>query len=134
MDDKQEKLEELKKKHERKIKRQENKEVNVVGKNNLFKHKEFNDVDKIQGMFEKFDDKETMLSIEEKNDNNDINIYIGKENNLDDDVTIIKTNYKTNKDNGTIAIIGPKRMEYSRVVNLLEYIKKQIEGDKNGWR
>ena len=31
------------------------------------------------------------------------------------------------KDNGTIAIIGPKRMEYSRVVNLLEYIKKQIE-------
>jgi len=110
-----------------------NKEVNVVGKNNLFKHKEFNDVDKIQGMFEKFDDKETMLSIEEKTGNNDINIYIGHENNLDDDVTVIKTNYKTNKDNGTIAIIGPKRMEYDKVVNLLEYIKKQIEGDKHGW-
>ena len=62
-----------------------------------------------------------------------INIYIGKETNLDDDITVIKTNYKTDKDNGTIAIIGPKRMEYSRVVNLLEYIKKQIEGDKNGW-
>lgn len=109
-----------------------NKEVNVVGKNNLFKHKEFNDVDKIQDMFLKLDDKQTMLSIEEKSDNNDINIYIGKETNLDDDVTVIKTNYKTNKDNGTIAIIGPKRMEYSKVVNLLEYIKKQIEGDKHG--
>ena len=108
------------------------KEVNVVGKNNLFKHKEFNDVDKIQDMFLKLEDKETMLSIEETNDNNDINIYIGRETNLGDDVTVIKTNYKTNKDNGTIAIIGPKRMEYSKVVNLLEYIKKQIEGDKHG--
>ena len=106
--------------------------VNVVGKNNLFKHKEFNDVDKIQDMFLKLDDKDTLLKIEEKNDNNDINIYIGHESNLDDDVTVIKTNYKTDKDNGTIAIIGPKRMEYGRVVNLLEYIKKQIEGDKHG--
>ena len=106
--------------------------VSVVGKNNLFKHKEFNDVDKIQNMFIKLDDEKTMLGIEEKNDNNDINVYIGKETNLDDDVTVIKTNYKTDKDTGTIAIIGPKRMEYGRVVNLLEYIKKQIEGDKNG--
>ena len=74
-----------------------------------------------------------MLSIKESNPNSkDINVYIGHENNLDDDVTIIKTNYKTEGDNGTIAIIGPKRMEYSRVVNLLDYIKKQIEGDKDG--
>ena len=92
--------------------------VNVVGKNNIFKHKEFNDVEKIQDIFEKFDDENALLSIKENNtDNKDISIYIGHENNLDDDVTVIKTNYKTDKDNGTIAIVGPKRMEYSRVVN-----------------
>ncbi len=105
--------------------------VNVVGKNNIFKHKEFNDVEKIQDIFEKFDDENALLSIKENNtDNKDISIYIGHENNLDDDVTVIKTNYKTDKDNGTIAIVGPKRMEYSRVVNLLEYIKKQIESER----
>ncbi len=104
--------------------------INVVGKNNIFKHKEFNEIGKVQDIFEKLDDEKTMLSINENNDQNnqsDISVYIGKENNLDDDVTVIKTNYKTDKDNGTIAIIGPKRMEYSRVVNLLDYIKKQIE-------
>ena len=106
-----------------------NKNVNVFGKNNIFKHKEFNDIDKVHDIFEKLDDCDRMLSIKE--DNNDINIYIGHENNLDDDVTVIKTNYKTDKDNGTIAIVGPKRMEYSRVVNLLDYIKKQIERDGN---
>ena len=105
--------------------------INVVGKNNIFKHKEFNAIDKVQDIFEKLDDRDTMLSIKEQDNNNDINIYIGHETNLDDDVTVIKTSYKTNKDNGTIAIVGPKRMEYSRVVNLLDYIKKQIERDEN---
>ena len=32
-----------------------------------------------------------------------------------------------NGEEGTIAIIGPKRMEYQRVVNLLNYIKENIE-------
>ena len=102
-----------------------NRNINVVGKNNIFKHKEFNDIDKVKDIFEKLDNEETLLSIKEEN--NDINVYIGEENNIDTDVTVIKTNYKTDKDTGTIAIIGPKRMEYSRVVNLLDYIKKQIE-------
>ena len=54
------------------------------------------------------------------------NIYIGNESNLDEDVTIIKTKYKTDDDEGTIAIIGPKRMEYSKVVALLGYIKDNL--------
>lgn len=101
------------------------KNVNVVGKNNILKHQEFNNVSKVKDIFSKLDDKEILEGIEEEN--NDINIYIGHENTMDPDVTIIKTNYKTNRDSGTIAIIGPKRMEYDKVVNLLDYIKKQIE-------
>ena len=102
------------------------KNINVVGKNNILKHQEFSNVDKIDNIFSKLDDKNILENIEEKN--NDINIYIGHENKMDPDVTVIKTNYKTSKDEGTIAIIGPKRMDYDRVVNLLDYIKKQIEG------
>ena len=101
------------------------KSVSVVGKNNILKHQEFQALDKVEEIFSKLDDKEILSSIEEQN--NDINIYIGHENKMDPDVTVIKTNYKTNKDSGTIAIIGPKRMEYDKVVNLLDYIKKQIE-------
>ncbi|MBR3661177.1 MAG: heat-inducible transcription repressor HrcA [Bacilli bacterium] len=101
------------------------KNVSVVGKNNILKHQEFNNLEKVEDLFSKLDDKEMLSSIEEQN--NDINVYIGHENKMDPDVTVIKTNYKTNKDSGTIAIIGPKRMEYDKVVNLLDYIKKQIE-------
>ncbi len=101
------------------------KNVSVVGKNNILKHQEFSNVEKINDIFSKLDDRNILENIKDKN--NDINIYIGHENKMDPDVTVIKTNYKTSQDEGTIAIVGPKRMDYDRVVNLLDYIKKQIE-------
>lgn len=102
------------------------KNVNVVGKNNILKQPEFSSVDKIKDIFSKLDNEEQIInSIEEEN--NDIKVYIGKENNLDDEVTVIKTKYHTADQEGTIAIVGPKRMDYDRVVTLLEYIKSNIE-------
>lgn len=101
------------------------KNVNIVGKNNILEQPEFNNIEKIKDLFAKFDDQTMIQSIEE--DGQDIHIYIGKENKLDEDVTVIKTNYKTEKDEGTIAIVGPKRMDYERVVTLLEFIKENIE-------
>ena len=82
-------------------------------------------VDKIKKIFDKFESPEVIDFIEE--DKNDVNVYIGKETKLDDDVTIIKTKYKLDGEEGTIAIIGPKRMEYNRVVNMLEFVKENLE-------
>lgn len=94
------------------------------GTKNILMQPEFNDTDKIRDIISKFEDKEIVESIEEKD--NGINIYIGSENNFDDDVTIIKTKYTINGEEGTIALIGPKRMEYDRVITLLNYIKDNI--------
>jgi len=101
-----------------------NKNINIVGKNNMLKQPEFNNIDKIRDIFTKFDNNNMLESIEENN--NDISIYIGKENQIDEDMTVIKTSYKTDRDEGTIAIVGPKRMDYERVVSLLEFIKINI--------
>ena len=102
-----------------------NKNVDVMGRSNILKLPEFSNIDRVRNVLEKFD--ENIESIVEETDNNDINIYIGKETKIDDDMTVIRTKYKTDKEEGTIAIVGPKRMEYDRVVNLLEYIKENIE-------
>ena len=99
-------------------------DATFVGRNKILNQPEFNNVEKIKKVFNKLDDETLLKSIEE--DDKDINIYIGNESNLDEDVTIIKTKYKTEDDEGTIAIIGPKRMEYSKVVSLLGYIKDNI--------
>ena len=53
--------------------------------------------------------------------NTDITIRIGGENNFDEvkDYSVVTFNYKNE---GTIAIIGPKRMDYSRVVSYIRYL------------
>ncbi|MEG1495037.1 MAG: heat-inducible transcriptional repressor HrcA [Bacilli bacterium] len=107
-----------------------NKNVSIVGKDRMLEQPEFNSIKKIKELFAKMEDKDIVNKIE--TDNHDISIYIGKENKLDDDVTVIQTTYKTATDEGTIAVLGPKRMDYSRVVTLLEYIKDNIEEIKEG--
>ena len=102
-----------------------NASVTMKGTKNILMQPEFNDTNKIREIISKFDDKEIVKSIKE--DDSGINVYIGSENSFDDDVTIIKTKYDVNGEEGTIALIGPKRMEYDRVITLLDYIKKNIE-------
>jgi len=104
--------------------------VKMAGTSNILKQPEFNDVDKIRAIISKFDDQEIVNRINETE--NGINIYIGSENEFDDDVTIIKTKYSINGEEGTIALIGPKRMEYDRVITLLNYIKENIGGEVSG--
>ena len=99
-------------------------DVRFVGKNNFLKQPEFtSSTDKIKDILSKFDN---VTSIKEEEDNG-INIYIGTESEFSDDVSIVKTNYNYNGEEGTIAIIGPKRMEYDRVVGILDYIKNNID-------
>lgn len=101
-----------------------NETVRVAGKKNILMQPEFNDLEKVKEIINKFDDKEIVNSIKEED--NGINIYIGSENSFDDDVTVIKTKYTVNGEEGTIALVGPKRMEYDRVITLLEFIKENI--------
>lgn len=104
-----------------------NQEVNIVGRNKMLEQPEFSsNIDKIKNVFNKLENKEILKDIEQDNDNN-IKVYIGDENNIDSDVTVIKTKFKNGYEEGTIAIIGPKRMEYDRVVSMLEFIKENIE-------
>lgn len=98
--------------------------MQFVGKSKFLNQPEFDSVEKIKKIMDKFEDKDIVESIKE--DSNGINIYIGHENNIDEDVTVIKTKYNINGEEGTIALIGPKRMEYDRAVSLLDYIVSNI--------
>lgn len=103
-------------------------DIHFAGKNNFLRQPEFSNIEKVKEIITKFDDINNIKKIEETATNEkDIEIHIGKESELTDDLSIIKTKYNCNGEEGTIAIIGPKRMEYERVVNLLNYIKENIE-------
>ena len=103
----------------------EDAEVKVNRPNNMLKQPEFNNLDKMKSILDKFKNKTLINKIKEED--NGVNIYIGSETDFDDDMAVIKTKYNVNGEEGTIALIGPKRMEYDRVTTLLNYIKKNIE-------
>ena len=95
------------------------------GKSNILKQPEYDNVEEIKKIIGKFEDENLVKKIESKDEG--INVYIGDENEFDPNVTVIKSNYNINGEEGTIAIVGPKRMEYDRVFGLLEYINKELE-------
>ena len=100
--------------------------IHVSGKNYLLQEPEYNDVEKIRTILNKFEDRSFIEKIDSTENNDGVNIYIGKDSEFDPNVTVIKTTYKRNGEEGTIAIIGPKRMEYDRVVGLLTFINKEL--------
>lgn len=60
----------------------------------------------------------------------DFNVYIGNEiNGLNDFSLITFKNKVSGKDLGTIGIIGPTRMDYSKVISVLKYINRQLNSD-----
>ena len=64
----------------------------------------------------------------------DINVYIGDE--LEDEklknFSIVTFNHLLgDKDIGTIGIIGPKRMDYAKVISVMKYISKKLKDDFN---
>ena len=103
--------------------------LSAYGKDELFSQPEFaNDAQKIRKLLGLFESPEIFREVEDKNDSNDISIRIGGENEDDDDVSIISAKVKIPGQNeGSIAIVGPKRMDYDQVVSAMEYLIKELE-------
>ena len=99
--------------------------MQMAGRTKLLDYREFDNTPKIRDILNKLDNYDMVRKIEAEDNN--INVYIGHESNFDDDVSVIKTKYNIKGEEGTIAIVGPKRMDYEKVVSLLEFIKENIE-------
>lgn len=99
--------------------------VYFSGKTNILKQPEYDNIEEIKRIVNKFEDESLVRKIESKSEG--INVYIGEESEFDPNVTVIKSKYNINGEEGTIAIVGPKRMEYDRVIGLLEYINEELK-------
>lgn len=94
----------------------------LSGMSNVFGQPEFNDVNKLKKFMEAFEEGEVMRLV---GNTNGLTVRIGSENKIlaMDDCTIISVPYRIDDEKiGTIAVIGPTRMEYKKVIPLVEYI------------
>ncbi len=98
------------------------------GKTNIFSQPEFHDLDKIRKLMNMIDQEDSIYELIRKQ-HSGINIKIGSENNNSamENCSLITATYSIGTERlGSIAILGPTRMEYSRVISLLDYISSDL--------
>lgn len=108
---------------------QEEREIYLEGTNKVFDLPEFNSLEVAKNFINIIDEKELVTDMLDSGFAKDINVYIGDENEKDElkDFSVITFKHKVgNKDLGTIGIIGPKRMDYSKVISVMKYISKKL--------
>jgi len=96
----------------------------LSGQNKMLYQPEFSDVNKVRNLLDFFD-KNDIFKLVENTEKSGLSIKIGRENSINamQDCTVITVPYDLNADTkGTIAIVGPTRMEYQKVIPLIKYL------------
>ena len=115
------------------IKEDEDLEIYTSGTNNIFKYPELSDNQKASDLINAFEEKQLLTQlIDDTNEegSNEIKVYIGEESPIQTmkDCSIVTANYEFGDGmRGMIGIIGPKRMDYDKVVGTIKTIKSQLD-------
>ncbi|WP_100406739.1 heat-inducible transcriptional repressor HrcA [Bacillus solitudinis] len=98
------------------------------GKMNLLTQPEFRDIDKVRVLLNMLEEEQTMNQIL-RAQKHGVQVKIGEENNLEafDHCSMITASYSIGgKHMGTIGILGPTRMEYQRVIGVVDSVSKDL--------
>ena len=92
---------------------QEERQLYLEGANKSFDLPEFNSLEVAKNFVNIIDEKELMADM--------------LDSGFAKDISVITFKHKVgNRDLGTIGIIGPKRMDYSKVISVMKYINKKL--------
>ncbi len=110
----------------------ESQQIYLDGANKVIDMPEFKKVDIAKDFLNVLDAKELVADVLNTGMAENINIYIGEETEKEElkNFSIVTFNHLLEgKDIGTIGIIGPTRMDYSKVISVMKYISKKLNDD-----
>ena len=112
------------------IKQCDTAEIYTEGTSKLLAHPEFSDVSKARTLLEVLGNEQSMQTLLEScQDAGGLVVKIGSENTMSEisDCSVVTATYSVNGvDIGTIGVLGPKRMDYTKVISALEYVRKKL--------
>lgn len=103
--------------------------VYCSGQSNMLYQPEFSDINKLREVMKVLEDSSLFRQL--ANHEGNVAIEIGGDNELIqvDDMAVVSSKFHLpGNEEGQLMIIGPTRMQYNRVVALMEYMSKAIEG------
>ena len=108
----------------------------TYGSNNFFKYKEFAESGNVSSLVETFEQKKDLAKLVEKanqeNEETGLKVYIGEESSVNamKDCSIVTANCDFgNGMKGTIGIVGPKRMDYEKVLKTIKNTMQSMNKD-----
>jgi heat-inducible transcriptional repressor len=109
-------------------------EIYTSGATNIFKYPELSDSEKASELISALEEKQQLVNLvtETLAEDNErgIQVYIGNETPIQTmkDCSVVTATYELDEGvKGTIGIIGPKRMDYEKVLNTLKTLMKQLD-------
>lgn len=116
------------------IRAEEDLEIYTSGTNNIFRYPELADQEKASELINTFEEKqqlgELLQETSDSAENTGIQVYIGEESPVQSmrDCSVVTATYELGGGmKGTIGIVGPKRMDYDKVVGTLRTIQTQLD-------
>jgi len=115
------------------IKADEDLEIYTSGANNIFRYPELADQSKASELINAFEEKQQLVDLVKErmaDDNTGVQVYIGDETPVQGmkDCSVVTATYELGEGmKGTIGIIGPKRMDYDKVIGTLRTVQNQLD-------
>ena len=109
------------------LKEGNNGEIFVQGANNIFNYPEYNNIEKAKEILSLINDRDNLIDLIEPSSG--LTIRIGEENNFPEakDCSVISAEYSFDgKPIGSIGLIGPKRINYSKVIAIMNEVMKEL--------
>lgn len=111
-------------------------QIYTSGATNIFKYPELCNSEKASEFISAFEEKQALANMitdkfADQEPGTGIQVYIGDESPIKTmkDCSVVTATYELGEGiTGTIGIIGPKRMDYEKVLNNLKHLKKQLDG------
>ena len=110
----------------------------IAGETNLMNFEELSDIEKLKALFDTFSRKRDLYDLLERSVQADgLQIYIGRESGHQvlDDLSVVTAPYSSNGEVvGVLGVIGPTRMEYERVISVVDVTSRLLGAALNSRR
>ncbi len=113
---------------------EEDLQIYTSGANNIFRYPELADHQKASELIGTFEEKSGLSDLlqeaQEDENGRGIQVYIGSESPVSSmrDCSVVTATYELEEGmRGTIGIVGPKRMDYDKVINTLKNLQNQLD-------
>ena len=114
-------------------------DLRVEGVNRLLQYHEYEDIDELRKMMTLFEEKQDLLSAISDSaktaDSDGVQVFIGSENSvkvMNNSTLIYRPVKRGDKVIGAIGVVGPRRMDYAKVISIIDHLTRGIDSLLSG--